>query len=400
MINWEKSMKLSLVPSETAPSPGFLRSSMQMQTLPSSAASHYMERPPAFVYDPHDTGLGGGLTKGWTTPRTPMAYRRIESARSIGQRLIVDRAGSIILDHILSSHEQCTEQLQRFADRSTSLFHEDTDVTSTPDGYVSARLDEPWEKIDEPVLSLLSVEPSNYGSWLFRVLPKLIFRKYLDDNPKVLCWCPFPWQRQLLHFFGVADHDIIEVNLGSCYEIREVYVPVVLNPYAYLSEETMAFYQEVLASHNIDQRRDRLIYISRRSRAAAAGFNNVRHFIDESKLIEALQPLGFEIIEPETLSISEQARTFASAAMVVGASGAGMFNTAFCARGTGVVDIEAFPDWLYAHCNYMSSCGHTYGVAFGIADASDTSPTHKRWSIDVGGLMAKITQMKSLIGAG
>jgi capsular polysaccharide biosynthesis protein len=376
---------------------GSAPSANKMSTIEPPVAPLYIQRPPLFVYDPHATGLGGGLDRGWTT-RTPLAYRKVNDARSIGQRLIVDRDGAIILDEIFSTSEQCRKQLERFADRSTSLFHEDTDVQETARTFSSRRLDEPNIRVDEPVLSLMSVEPSNYGSWLFRVLPKLLFLEKLGgEKLKVACWCPMPWQRNLLAFFGIGEDRIIDINVGACYEFREIYVPVVLNPVAYMSEDTLNFFRRTMAGHGIEARRERLIYISRQSRASSAGFANVRNFTDEPKMIETLQRTGFEIVEPELLTITEQVRLFASAAMVVGASGAGMFNTAFCASGTGVVDIEAFPHWLYAHCNYFASCGHAYGIAFGVADPQDDSGTHKRWTIDVDGVAAKIEHLRGLL---
>ncbi len=390
-------MKLSLLPSELVPPDAVQTASSQITVLRPSEQPVYIERPPVFVFDPHNTGLGGGLAQGWTTPRTPMGYRRIRNARSIGQRLVVDTDGSIILDQILTTAEACTTQMDVFTNRMTSLAYEDTDVAKVLGGYASSRLDHPFQAIEEPVLSLMSTEPSNYGSWLFRVLPKLLFRKHFGGNIKVMCWCPLPWQKRMLNFFGVKDEDIIDVNLGSCYKLSEIYVPVNLNPFAYMSEETLIFYKETLARHGIQQRRDRLIYISRRSRAAAANFENVRNFIDEPSMIAALEGQGFEVVEPETRSFIDQVRLFASAAMVVGASGAGMFNTAFSAPGTGIVDIEAFPDWLYAHCNYFSSCGHVYGIAFGLADRSDPSPTHKRWSIDVPSTVRKVLQVRDTL---
>lgn len=396
-------MKLSLVPSTVAIAPPerALPPGLPlpvMQTIDLAQRPMFIERPPLFVYDPHETGLGGGLSYGWTADRTPLAFRTVFNARSIGQRLVVDSSGGIVLDDILRDEAACASQLAHFADRSSSLYHEDTDVQLRNGSYESDRLDTPHVFIDEPVISLMSVEPSNYGSWLFRVLPKLLFLERIG-NPdfKIACWAPHQWQQDLLAFFGITPERIININLGICYHYREIHVPVVINPVAYMGEDTLSFYRRTLENHGIEKKRERLIYISRQTRAAAAGYVNVRHFVDEPQMVEAMRDIGFEIVEPEMLSIVEQARLFSSAAMVVGASGAGMFNTAFCAPGTGIVDIEAFDSWLYAHCNYFSSCGHAYGIAFGKVDQDDHESWHKRWTIGVPGLVRKIQHLRAAI---
>ena len=48
---------------------------------------------------------------------------------------------------------------------------------------------------------------------------------------------------------------------------------------------------------------------------------------------------GFETVQAESLSISEQARLFAEAKIVLGPHGAGFTNIAFCKPGTKVVEL-------------------------------------------------------------
>lgn len=72
-----------------------------------------------------------------------------------------------------------------------------------------------------------------------------------------------------------------------------------------------------------------------------------RKLINEDSLFEALEPMGFERIAPETLPFEEQVRTFASAEIVVGASGAALTNLLFCSPGATV--IETCPTEVHRH---------------------------------------------------
>ncbi len=363
------------------------------------ASSTYKRRPPLFLYDPHGTNLGAGLQSSPRIRKIDPVFCTVHNARLVGQRLIADPSGNIVLDEIFRSEEDKLKQLNRFCNRASSLFHEDADVEESEGRYFSSRMDRCDRRIDRPVLSLLSVEPSNYGSWLFRVIPKLALMAQLGGKDLgVACWCPGRWQRDLLRFFGVKDEQIIDIKLSLTYEFKEIHIPVCMNPFAYLSDETLDFYVRTLERHGIRQSRQKLLYLSRISHARERKFINVRYFAGEEELAENLKAVGFTVVEPEALSIRDQLSLFASAKMVVGASGSGMFNTAFCSMGTGIIDIEAFPHWLYAHCNYFASCGHAYGLAFGTIDTTDTTPgSHKRWTIDIPGLTKKIDDVRGLL---
>lgn len=70
-------------------------------------------------------------------------------------------------------------------------------------------------------------------------------------------------------------------------------------------------------------RTDRRLFISR------AAFTQ-RALVNEAEIAQRLQPLGFEVIYPETMSFLEQVEAFHSAAMVVGSSSSALCNALFC----------------------------------------------------------------------
>ena len=65
--------------------------------------------------------------------------------------------------------------------------------------------------------------------------------------------------------------------------------------------------------------------------------------LNEEELIARLRPLGFDIIEPQSLTATEQIAAFASADLVVGPSGSGMFNAVFCRPGAKLIDMKSEP---------------------------------------------------------
>ena len=74
----------------------------------------------------------------------------------------------------------------------------------------------------------------------------------------------------------------------------------------------------------------RKIYVSRKDTALR------RNIINEQEILPILKEHGFKTVDPGTMSMAEQQRTFASAEAVFGVNGAGLTNIAYCSRGAKV----------------------------------------------------------------
>jgi capsular polysaccharide biosynthesis protein len=79
----------------------------------------------------------------------------------------------------------------------------------------------------------------------------------------------------------------------------------------------------------------RRLYVSR------GAVPHTRRVDNEAELVAALEPYGFEVIDPGALSPAEQVHAFAEAEYVVGPHGAGLTNLAFAPPGAGVVELFA-----------------------------------------------------------
>jgi capsular polysaccharide biosynthesis protein len=100
----------------------------------------------------------------------------------------------------------------------------------------------------------------------------------------------------------------------------------------------------------------RRLYISRKNA-------RYRRLVNEDEIIAALQPLGFDVVLPESLTFREQADLFGQAGWIVAVHGAGLANTMLAPRGTRVLEfITAEPE--YISTSFYSICcalGHAYG---------------------------------------
>lgn len=241
------------------------------------------------------------------------------------------------------------------------------------------------------ILVLSSLEGNNYGSLLFRVLPKLYFSQLLNlqfdyiliDNllgkPKEFC-----------ELLGIDKEKIIAHDRNCIYHIEQAIIPSLLNPYAYLNKLSMNFYKDLRQKLGKTPS-GKKIYISRVNHAANS--QTTRILINEVELIEALKKENFQIICPELFSLQEQIEIFSSASIIVGPSGSGMFNTVFCHPGTKLIDIESEPHWIFAHTALFSSLELDYSIFVGKVDPNDPSSVHKKWSVNIPALINRIRSL-------
>ncbi|CAO3439897.1 glycosyltransferase family 61 protein [Azospirillum doebereinerae] len=272
---------------------------------------------------------------------------------------------------------------------SDSWLNEDTGISQNTENDDSYDIDfgkKERKSISGQVAFIGSHEFSNWGSFLFRVLPKMaVLKRLFLDDVNVMANIHYQNYRLLLNIAGVRDDKIIHHDRTAIYSVEDLMVPTLPSPHVFFPPEVVGFYNQI--SRSVTTRKPfRKLYISRMSEAA----RNYRTLLNEGELAGRLEAVGFEIVNPAELPIREQIRIFAEAAVVVGPSGSGMFNVVFCQPGTLVFDIESARDWIYAHTNMFSSLGHSFAIIEGLSDRNDPRPTHKNWSVDVEAAMTLI----------
>ena len=342
---------------------------------------------PEFIDDPTGTGMFDGIGPAvYHSPAVCVsAYR---DARLVGYRTTVSDGGFRTDEVIARGTEAEAELLDKLGNPDPFLNEETGLRRMAGGGFVLGEGERAHRDIAGTSVVLCSHEPSNYGSLLFRVLPKLrtLAQLGLDDLPMIV-WCWPQAFRDLLQCAGLEAERIIAHDLRQITRLERAIVPSLRNPNAYLDPASHAFMQE-LADRFGRPPLGRRLYISRLHHGKVSGSGRV--LTNEDELAARLGALSFEVIEPERLTAREQIATFASADMVVGPSGSAMFNTVFCRPGTKVVDIESEPHWIYAHTGLFASCSLRYGVFVGRPDPADLRPVHRRWSVDVEKLVARV----------
>lgn len=97
------------------------------------------------------------------------------------------------------------------------------------------------------------------------------------------------------------------------------------------------------------------------SRSAA----RCRHLVNEHELMEAIEPLGFQLVQPERLSFEEQITLFSQAEWIIGPHGAGLTNMLYAPIGTRVIEI--FEPSILRRCYYQMSkaLNHNHYIVVG-----------------------------------
>lgn len=348
----------------------------------------FLRYAPEFIDDPAEIGILQGLGAAiYQSP--PVFVSALRQADLAGYRTTVSDGGFRNDEIILGGEALKTQFLNKLAS-ADSFLNEETGLRRIrAGGFTLEQCGRNQRHIPGTTVVLCSHEPSNYGSFLFRVLPKLNTLKLLglNDLPMLVWAWPAPFRR-LLGLLGVPESQLIQHDLGTITRLDRALVPSLRNPHAFLDHETHAMMQ-ALADRCFCPTSGRRLYISRLRHSKASG--STRMMVNEEQLATALARLNFEVIEPERLSTEEQIATFASADMIVGPSGSGMFNVVFCRPGTKVIDIESEPHWIYAHTGLFASCQLRYGLFVGQSDPTDERPVHRRWTVDIEALIDRVS---------
>lgn len=342
----------------------------------------FLRYAPEFVDDPDNCGLFKDLAAsvyGAPPAHVAVAY----SAALVGYRTLI--AHGHFFNDELYSPERLRAFLSRLSQRDPFL-NEETGLRphGGTDTFVLEQGEQRWRRFEGPVVVLCSTEPSNYGSFLFRVLPKVhaIRQLQLTDLP-FLYWNISPATKKLLELAGIRVDRLIPHDCHTVTVLDQAIVPALRNPDAFLDYESRALLRCIRDKHGLPPGGRRL-YVSRLSYGKRNAFGRVMQ--NEEQLIARLVSLGFEILEPENVPITQAIALLSSAEIVVGPSGSGMFNVVFCHPGTKIIDIESEDHWIYAHAGLFASCELRYGIFVGQVDKADPRSVHRSWTVNIDAL--------------
>lgn len=245
-------------------------------------------------------------------------------------------------------------------------------------------------EIKEPVISLTSDEAPNFGSFLIRILPKILDASIFNNSIKILVPWYSPNILEYIRIFGIDDSRIIRQEVDKIYRLQKCYIPSIRNRNFYVDFETRLLYSLIRLRLGSNQDSKKKIYISRdKFHKEGLAFHN-RRLRNETTVQSILQDAGFEIVYPEKLSVPHQIQTFSSASTIIGTSGSALFNAAFSYPGTKLVDIESEPHWYENHVRLFGSLGLRFGIFEGDPADRSFSQHHVPFSIDVKRLVNRL----------
>lgn len=233
-----------------------------------------------------------------------------------------------------------------------------------------------------------------YYHWILDILPKLgVMEKSgicLKDIDHFVVSAASKFQLDTLRACGVHEHQLVFDVDTAFYQADKMIVPCLRNDlgervYYGLGVGLGSWIPEYLQSQlgsdnsalgivhsnntkvkaiNSDTDKPVRVYISRSTRGS-------RNIANEPEMIAALQLRGFETVEFERLTVTQQADLMSRAEVVVGVHGAGFTNLSFCKPGTQVVEI--FGDYVVP-CYWALSAVARLNYAQFMATSVDSGP--------------------------
>lgn len=302
---------------------------------------------------------------------------RFKSCRLDGFRLL-SSDGHYFLDSSLTAGEKNYEEnfLKKLSRGHTE------DVVFQP-GSLEPIRSEARNVEQTNVLIFSSDEPANFGSWIYRILPKIILAKKFCEFNYLFGYASAPWMKAIIATI-FPSLSIIPQNPKISYMFKDPIIPSAVAPNAFFRQELREEYSELAERFKSGPQVPEKIYVSRRRQAIKRpGF---RVLENETELVERLVARGFVEFFPEEHPIDVQIRTFSQAKVIVGAGGSNMFGCYFARRADIIVDIESVDTWIYAHANVLASSGRPFTMVRGSQNDRGTGG-HRNWTVDVDSLV-------------
>lgn len=195
----------------------------------------------------------------------------------------------------------------------------------------------PDQIVEEPALLLASrFTHHNYFHWIFEGVARLWSREALpggDRLPLLMhAGATRPFHRDVLDALGVTN-PVVRLT-GTTVRVKTLYFPSFLGPGIYAAPAIEFLRRRLLPAFGVTPwpRGGRRLYLSRAD-------VSVRTLVNEEAMTRILADHGFETIVPGRMSVAEQVRTFAEAAIVVAPHGAGNTNMVFAPPGATLIEL-------------------------------------------------------------
>lgn len=254
----------------------------------------------------------------------------------------------------------------------------------------------------EKAIFLIGSASCNYVHWLTETAPKLALIDRINtyaDYPLLVDAGLHPNILSSLNILNSQNRPIIFLNRHQFCHVRHLIIlsPVAYVPFEYRQSylakkikiepnhalyipEPLRLMRELVLRRSLPLLPKPSMYILIRRNAQS------RHIHNMSILEATLVSKGFQIVEPEKLSFTEQVRLFSSAKTIMAQAGASLGNIIFAHPGCHVIILSAWSP--YNNYYYFSNIAHILGLKCTylmgkVNERSCEAPAHRSFSVDI-----------------
>lgn len=196
------------------------------------------------------------------------------------------------------------------------------------------------------------------GTWIVLPFSPYYFHTLIEDiplilearrvNPKVRVMTSSKnpvWTFELLEIMGV-EYVASETNAFKFENYVAITSPRAISPLA-----VQIIHSAIGIKH---KRGNQKIFISRGSGLDRSDINL------EKSIMNYLEPVGFQAVDPSKLSVAEQILIFSEAKIIVGLHGGALANMIWCKPGAQVIEIFNHPYRTHDFIRLSAACKHQY----------------------------------------
>lgn len=192
--------------------------------------------------------------------------------------------------------------------------------------------------------AIFLVTPSaegNYYHWITDLLPRLLLVQKCgilagEERSIILHKFEARYESDTLKIINIPAAKIIRIHTFAFLEVKDLVITDLLS-----RGRTFPAWKKQL----LDEFRERALKTAGRQFLGKLyllrGNQSKRRLIGEERLVEHLESLGFQILDPRQLTVGEQVQAMAGAQVVIGLHGAALTNVIFCRPGTCIIELRS-----------------------------------------------------------
>ncbi len=225
-------------------------------------------------------------------------------------------------------------------------------------------------------ISLLGCATANYIHWLTETFPKLALLENLEgykDFPLIMDADLHPNILESIRLLNTDKRELISLKRGEIMSVERLisispvaYIPFDFRPGLELKKGDITPDYALYSPDGLRAVRHKLTELSQSTEGTSKKklflrrTGTSRQMSNAAEVEELLLELGFEIVEPETLTLQEQVCLFSKAELIVGAGGAALGNIVFAPEGCHVVVLSTWSPYTIHY--YFSNLASILGL--------------------------------------